>query len=454
MKLIPLTSIHISPTRQRREFDPAKMQELVEDIRENGLFNCVVLREVILKERIDTPTGPEITPYEKGWSLCQGERRLRAIQDLWELGGTLIYDGEIIEEGNIPYVTLGDLDPLQAEICELSENMQREDLTWKEQSDATARIYKLRAEIARLAGKESPSVASVAQEVRGSSEGIHHENTRREIILSDLMKKNPEIAKAKSLDEAWKMAKKGESARKNAELAESVGRTFSAQSHTILNEDSLIWMQSCAPGKFDVILTDPPYGMGADEFVAGGGGAHGYSDDGATAHACYKALFENAGRITKAQAHLYVFCDIEWFAWLKDMFGNNPEYPWEVHRTPLVWHKTGNSGGIPPWPDYGPRRAYELILYAVKGKRPVTGIYPDVLSYPSDTNLGQAAQKPVGLYADLLRRSVRPGDSVLDPFAGSGPLLPAAHEVKCLATLVEKDAASYGMILNRAKELK
>lgn len=440
MKLLPLSEIHIAPDRQRRTFDPKTLQELVEDIRENGLFNAVVLRQVW-------------HPNESGEDLilCQGERRLRAIEDLWSLGGTLRYDGEIIPEGMIPYVTLGDLDPLQAELCELSENLHRDDLTWQERASATAKIMRLRTEIAAQKGEAPPAVSVIAEEVRGSSEGIHHEETRREIILAELMEKDPEIKAQKNSNEAWKLAKRKETTKRNAELAETVGKTFSAGSHTLLNADSINWMwHHASEGKFDIILTDPPYGIGADEFTEGGGGAHDYADDYKTFRACVEAIAHQGFRVTKPQAHLYMFCDIERFYELRALCSSAG---WQVHRTPLIWHKPNNAGGIPPWPEHGPRRAYELILYAIKGKKPVTAIAPDVISIPQDLNLGHAAQKPVALYAELLKRSCRPGDQVLDPFAGSGPLLPAAHAAKCIATVIEKDPASYGIILTRAKGL-
>lgn len=452
VKLIPLNQISISANRQRKEFDPEALNSLVEDIRENGLFNAIVLRTPEVKSEEFTM---EVLAGTYCMQLCQGERRLRAIQDLWSLGGTLRYDGEIIPEGRIPYVTLGDLDPLRAEICELSENMVREDLTWQEQAAATARIMQLRGELAKKDGDAPPTTAAIAEEVRGSSEGVHHETTRREILLADLIKTDEDVRAAKTLDEAWKVAKKKESSRRNAELGEMVGKTFSVADHTLLNEDAIEWLRMCADSRFDVILTDPPYGMAADEFTAGGGGAHGYADDEECFLSCWHTLKMEAARITKPQAHMYIFCDINRFHYMRDgILGMKNGGGWEVHRTPLIWHKMGNSGGIPPWPDYGPRRSYELILYAVKGKRPVTGIYPDVLSYPSDPNLGHGAQKPVALYADLLRRSCVPGNSALDCFGGTGPLLPAAHGLKVAATVVEKDPGSYGIAVNRMKGLK
>jgi DNA modification methylase len=107
-----------------------------------------------------------------------------------------------------------------------------------------------------------------------------------------------------------------------------------------------------------------------------------------------------------------------------------------------------------PWPEQGPQRKYELCLYAVKGKRPVTKLAGDVLTHGPDANLGHGAQKPVALFEDLLSRSVHPGDSVLDLFCGTGPLFPAAHALKCRATGIELDQASFGIAAKRIQELK
>jgi site-specific DNA-methyltransferase (adenine-specific) len=95
-----------------------------------------------------------------------------------------------------------------------------------------------------------------------------------------------------------------------------------------------------------------------------------------------------------------------------------------------------------------------MILFAIKGKKRVTQIFPDVISVQSDPNLGHQAQKPVGIYKDLLRRSCRPGDSVLDPFAGTGTIYPACHELKLKATGIELSAAACGIAAQRIKELK
>jgi len=127
-------------------------------------------------------------------------------------------------------------------------------------------------------------------------------------------------------------------------------------------------------------------------------------------------------------------------------------FGWWVFRTPLIWYK--KAGMRAPWPQHGPQRKFETILYAVKGKRPVNLVTGDVLDYAPDSNLGHAAQKPTALFEDLLRRSVKPGDSVLDPFCGSGPVFPAAHALKCRATGIELDTASYGIGVKGIEALK
>ena len=434
LRLIPISEIQIAPNRQRKEFRLEEIFELSESIKANSLLHAPILRV-----------------EGEGYVLVAGERRLRAIQNIYDLGGVFTYDGQQIATGMVPHTLLSELSPLAAEEAELEENIRRVDLTWQEKASAHSRLANLRTAQATLAGTVPPNVAEISKEVRGSAEGIHHETTRRELIVSKHLA-DPEVAAAKSVDEAFKILRKKEEREKSRVLGEVVGRTFTAEAHTALNTDSLKWMAECPVEQFDVILTDPPYGMGADEFGDSGGlaaGAHGYKDDAENFLRIMEELPYLTFRVAKPLAHLYVFCDIGWHQLMREKFA---EAGWWVFRTPMIWYK--KSGMRAPWPESGPQRKYETLLYAVKGKRSVKHMLGDVLDYSPDTNLGHAAQKPVALFSDLLRRSVNPGDSVLDPFAGSGTIFPAAHEHKCRATGIEMDTASYGIGLKRLEQLK
>lgn len=434
MKIIELSSITVAPNRQRRHFDAAKLHEFSDSLAKRGLLHPIILREV-----------------EGKFILVAGERRLRAVTDIADLGGSIKHDGQDVPIGHIPYTLFDDLDPLAAEEAELEENIHREDLTWQERAAAHARLNKLRGAQAVARGESKPTVADIALEVRGSSEGVNQETTRRELLVAAHLG-DPEVSAAKTVDEAFKLLRKKEATEKHRALGASVGKTFTADLHRVIHGDSITWMQACPADQFDVILTDPPYGMGADEFGDSGGlaeGAHGYADTPELAASCYSTLAVEGFRITKAQAHLYAFCDIDNFPALKAMF---TAAGWWVFRTPLIWFKKSSMRA--PWPENGPQRKYETILYAVKGKRTTLKMAGDVLDYPPDSNLGHAAQKPVALFEDLLRRSCLPGNSVFDPFCGSGPVFVAAHALKCSATGVEMDQSSYGIAVKRIEQLK
>jgi len=97
MQLIPIEKIIIRPNRQRREFDVQMLTELGASIQAQQLLHAPVLRE------------------ENGeFVLVAGETRIKAIQDLWMLGGNFKYNNLDVPEGMIPYVTMGQLSELEA----------------------------------------------------------------------------------------------------------------------------------------------------------------------------------------------------------------------------------------------------------------------------------------------------------------------------------------------------
>ncbi len=454
MKTLPITSIKIAPNRQRQNFDLKSLNELGESIQAHGLFHPLVLR---VGSFTVEPGDGSISVTE--WYLVSGERRLRAIADLYDLGGSFKHDNQPVPPGEIPYVEIGELDELAREEAEFDENTKRANLTWQEEAAAVRRLAEARA---KYAGKPaiSPDIVRevartaipAAADLPTGQLGVHQENTRRAIIVAQHLA-DPEVKGAKDVNEAFKILRRKEDSRKREELAVVVGKTYSAETaHTALNEDSIEWMKKAEGEQFDVICTDPIYGINADEFGDSGGraaGAHFYKDDYETWKLHAQTLAREGFRICKKQAHLYAFCDITRFEEFKQIL---EEEGWNCFRTPIIWHKP--NGNRTPWVDFGPQRKFELILYANKGRKPVTRIYPDLVTYTADENLGHHAQKPVALFLDLLRRSVSPGDRVLDPFCGSGPVFPAAQELKIKATGLEQDKAAYGLCIKRLELLK
>ena len=434
MQTTHINNIVITGDRQRKDFDPEAMEALRQTMETKGLLHAVVVRE---------EAGELI--------LVAGERRLRTAKDIWMLTGRLRYNNQDVPTDHIPYVTLGQLTSLEAEEAELEENLQRKDLTWQENSAAMFKLHSLRSRQAQAEGRIH-TIADTALETRGRSDGSYHDAVRKDLIVAQHLH-NPEVMKAKTTDEAFKILKRQENTAKNVELAATVGKTFNQSLHTAENVNCLQWLASCSPEQFDVILTDPPYGMGADTFGDGGGGRlanneHHYKDD----YAGWKLLMAEwcplSFKVAKREAHAYVFCDLDNFHELKEMMKSAG---WYVFRTPFICVKPG-SGRV-PLPDEGPRRQYETILYAIKGHKKTTAIYPDVISTTADPGLMHGAQKPVALFVDLLRRSARPGDSVLDCFAGSGTIFPAAHELRVRATGLEMSPEYFAVCYKRMQNL-
>lgn len=457
-KLIHRSEIVILDNRQRREFEPQAMEDLRESIERQGLLQLPVLREAM---------GQKV--------LVAGERRLKSMCDLHDLGIPFKHEGKEIPADMIPYSFIGELSVLEAEEAELDENLKRKDLTWQEHAAAVQRLHTLRQQqalvpIAENAGQSledtiaakvpSPhTVADTTKELypaaasKSAGElGSLADSVRKEILVAQHLD-NPSVQKAKNVDEAFKILKREEESRKHKALAASVGATFSASTHEAYNVNCLHWMALPEnSGRFDVILTDPPYGMGADSFGNASGKLtgieHHYDDSPEAWRELMAAWCPLAFQVAKREAHAYVFCDIDKFGELKALMA---AAGWDVFRTPLIVYKQ-NSGRVPR-PEHGPRRQYEILLYAIKGAKPVTAIYPDVIPSQADENMSHGAQKPVMVYENLLQRSVRPGDAVLDSFAGSGTIFPAAHGFKVKAVGLEMNPEYFGMGLKRLQDL-
>lgn len=450
-EFVPIDSIVIPPGRIRKEFDPEALAGLGNSIRAHGLFHALQVRS-------------------DGVTLVSGETRLRILRDpIKGIGNSYTYGGESVPPGHVPVIRVSSEDPLVLEEIELEENTQRKDLTWQEIATTTKKWAELRqkqaAQAAEVSGAPTPAPVThmtLAEELRGTPTRGAMAAVRQELIVARHLD-DPEVAGAKTISDAMKIVKKKDQTRQMLALGELVGKTFSHSMHQHFNENCLQLMQKWIADpngpRFDVILTDPPYGMGAHEFGDGAGRLanieHHYDDS----YESWKLLMEggNMGSpgwcelsyaVAKSEAHAYVFCDFDRFHELK---GYMQAAGWYVFRTPLINVKR-NSGRV-PLPDQGPRRQYEICLYAIKGKKKVNSIQSDIITTEADEQMSHGAQKPVELYDNLLRRSVKPGDMVLDSFAGSGTIFPACHELQCIAYGIEQSPSYYGMGLTRLQAL-
>lgn len=425
MQLLHLDKIIISENRQRRNFDPTQIWELADSIESKGLMHPPVVRE--------------------DGTLVAGERRLQAMKYLHESGRKFKYNMDELAQGVIPVTYMEELSEDLLFEAELEENLLRVDLTWQERADAIAKLHALRV-------KQNPkhTQQETAREVSGQGNLNQTTLVRDKIILAKHLD-DPDVAKAKTEKEAIKIVEKKLKHAHRQKIAEAYKNQEIKSRHTFKQGDALELLAELPDEKFSVILTDPPYGMGADTFGDMSSNAHRYNDSKEWLQASIPTITKEFYRVAAAQAHLYLFCDVEHFAFIK---GELAAAGWKVWRTPLVWDK-GNQGMLPD-PNRGPRRTYELIVYAIKGGMETLKVAaPDIIRVTNAReDNDHAAKKPVALYSELLSRSALPGSHVLDAFCGSGPIFPAAQAADCIATGFELDSIVAGQVIQRIEALE
>lgn len=427
MYIIPSSDLVISENRQRRHFDPKALEELASSIMSKGLLHPPVAR---LRE-------------DGKYELVAGERRTRAIAGLALIDVGIQCNNEFIPPGFIPVTLLSDLDPLAVREAELEENTVRENLTWQEKAAAIAELDSLRRDQAAASG-QSHTARDTASEIVGRlAEGAEITKVTEAVIVHKHLQ-DPEVAAAKTQKEAIKIIKK----KAQAAHREALAQTFDLEKtpHTLHYGNALTYLKNLPTGHFDLILTDPPYGINANNFGSMADTRHSYQDTEEYAISCYEAVATEGFRVTKEAAHCYCFLDPRFFHAVSLSFALAG---WDVWPVPLIWSK-GN--GMLPRPEHGPRRTYEMILFASKGNRKVLKVASDVLNVPLSLDRAHGAQKPVALYRDLISRSLLPGQTVLDPFAGSGTIFPAANAQKVIATGCEISKEYYNLALSRIAE--
>lgn len=368
-----------------------------------GLFHPLVVRY----DEIDG-TRTLVTGYRRYLALCQ----LRDGNEPYP------FNQQDIAIGDYPFVLLDQMDPINAREAELEENIRRVDLTWQEKTQAVADLHLFREQ-------QNPGQTKLdtAKEAEVSPAAV----TRATVVAPFLHQ--PSVKEATSERAAYNIV-----LRQSEDVFLTELNKFTRVPHRLYVGDFREVMDRIPP--VDCIVTDPPYGMGADEFGDAAAVSHQYDDNPERVAKLLQDFAALSHRLTKPKAHLYMFCQPQWF-WRIGEWLALSEARWWVWQTPIIWYK--GASGHSPHPDHGPRRSYEFVLYAIRGEKHINQAFLDVQTCEPPDNKRHAAEKPRILYERFLRNCVRPGDLVLDPFCGSGPIFPAANLTSTTAYGVELD---------------
>jgi site-specific DNA-methyltransferase (adenine-specific) len=433
-RFIAADAISIGP-RQRKKIESQPLADLEESIRQRGLLHAPTFRE-----------------NQHGiWQLVVGERRTRAMQRLIEKKIPFLYDGAPVPEGMIPIVTLQEsLTRADLKQIEFDENKIREPLPWQDEAEALSEIHRLRQEEHGTQTRLETAKQLIEEKVVETNTSPHAlaQRIQRATTIAENLS-NPTIAKARNETEAYNLILKGEEERINAALARRrLAASDTIPDIVIRQGDCLEILPTLDSGIADLIFSDPPFGIGANTggFRQRTVHHHNYDDTPESARLIYQSIILDGFRIAKPMANLWLFCDIDLFFTLREMCGR---VGWVPFRTPIIWRKS-MSEGMAPWQGKGPRRTYELLLYATKGQRGLISSPVDVLDEArvSRSARTHAGEKPVELLKTIIEASTLPGDYVLDPCCGSGSTLVAARESHRCGMGIELDDVYYNTAMS------
>lgn len=212
--------------------------------------------------------------------------------------------------------------------------------------------------------------------------------------------------------------------------------------------------EAVAGSRINLIVADPPYGVSYVETKEGFGNIKikkAIKNDSFKNEDEYKAFTSDWLNAVKpylaSKNSAYIFNSDKMIFALKDAM---EEAGFRLAQL-LIWVKNQQVIG---------RRDYlakhELIAYGwygshrfYKSKDKSVIFYPKPQSSPI-----HPTSKPVGLIRHLILNSTRIGDTVYDPFGGSGSTLVACEQTKRRCVMIEIDVDYIGKIIKRYKRLK
>jgi site-specific DNA-methyltransferase (adenine-specific) len=212
---------------------------------------------------------------------------------------------------------------------------------------------------------------------------------------------------------------------------------------TIIQGDVLEVLRSLPSASVDAVVTDPPYSSGTRRegakgvrkaMTRGAEDAEWFGTDSLTTNGFVWLMRECAvhwQRLLKPGGHVLAFIDWRMMPALAGAI----ESADLRHAGLLVWDKTHFGMGSCF------RNQHELVLHFTKGvgSEPRRRDIANVLSFRPVRDGDHPTQKPVELMRTLISVVASPGETILDPFAGSGSTLVAAMHQGCSGIGIERE---------------
>ncbi len=326
--------------------------------------------------------------------------------------------------------------------------------------------YKLqqnRKEILLEKGKEKMSLGGELKEALSTiDKPLPKHDTRKQIAkaldwstgkvaMADIVfkKATPELEEKVlnnevTINQAYKEIKKEEKKinfeQKKAEFEKPIEIINTNQ--VILLGDSIETLPNLQKKSFDLLLSDPPYGM---DFKSGWNDKEKIANDKIEDTI---TLFENVLKecvpLLKDDAHFYLFGNIDFLPEIKPIIEKYLNL-----KNILIWDR--KVIGMGDLKTYG--FSYDIVYFGYNKKwKDLNGTRDrDILQFNRVTPAANIhpTEKPIDLLEYLIKKSTKENDNILDPFAGGGSTLLACKNTNRLATGIEIEEKYYNLVKSK-----
>lgn len=340
------------------------------------------------------------------------------------------------------------VDPLHSQLIELEENVRRKQLEWKEEQKAIATMHRI-----KMATEKDWNADKTAALI-----GLSRRTVYNALELSEAVDKHPDVASADTptgamqrLDRIKKMTERVETAKIQRQAMElGLRPSISAE---IKNMDAVDGLKELADKSVDLVIMNPPFGVDIEELFTSA--KHIYEDKVDPITDLCDRVVEQAARILRDDRWLVMFYptarleDVkgigeamwnqiryavestgdgqEWSklqaALSKVCGGMLKRHGFSFQQVPAVWYKPNKRVSSLGGDTYAKLNIqYETFIFARKGKPVFHELPPGdvfVFNTPGPDRI-HPLEMPVDLWDTILRACAVGGETVVEPFAGSG----------------------------------
>ena len=322
----------------------------------------------------------------------------------------------------IKYERIENLDPVRAQEIELEENIRRHNLTYQEESRAVAKIHRM-----KMATDPTWTAEKTAEALDMSRRKVFNS-----LELAEAFEKFPEVAKADTQFGAMMrltQIKQLEQRKTDASVrvqAEALGLRPRVKVQ-VERTDALDGLRLMAQDSQDMAVTNPPYGVDIESVFIGDRTI--YEDAAKDVVPMLYEVTKEVYRVLKPDRWFVFFYPTARLEEGKDILRMAG---FKFQQVPCVWYKPNKflSSLSSPYQNFSSQ--YETFFWARKGEPRFNKLrLGNVFVYdtPDHDDRLHPLQMPVALWKEILEIGTVEGESVVEPFAGSGSCGVAAIEV-------------------------